>query len=146
MAFLYSFSFSQLCPPRPLKLRTVAYTPSLQTFVTTVVMIRSVDIETFSLVLIKLWPYYFGVQAAGSAALALTTPGSLLTHGGISGFLAPANRWSTLLPIAATFVSSIANLFVAYPATLQVEKDRCGQGDLILFYPNALKVFFRAQR
>ncbi|KAM0454656.1 hypothetical protein ACHAPV_005594 [Trichoderma viride] len=90
-------------------------------------MIRSVDIETFSLVLIKLWPYYFGVQAAGSAALALTTPGSLLTHGGISGFLAPANRWSTLLPIAATFVSSIANLFVAYPATLQVEKDRCGQ-------------------
>ncbi|GFP52185.1 uncharacterized mitochondrial outer membrane protein YPR098C [Trichoderma asperellum] len=90
-------------------------------------MIRSVDIQTFSTVLIKLWPYYFGVQAAGTAALALTYPGNSLTQSGISGLLAPSLRWGTLVPIAATFVSSIVNLFVAFPATLQVEKDRCGQ-------------------
>lgn len=104
----------------------------LQTFVTTVVMIRSVDIKTFSAVLIKLWPYYFGVQAAGSAVLALTCPGSSLTSSGISGLLAPSNRWGTLVPIAATFVSSIVNLFVALPATLQVEQDRYEQGKFML--------------
>lgn len=100
-------------------------------------MIRSVDIQTFSTVLIKLWPYYFGVQAAGSAVLALTYPGSSLTQAGISGFFAPSSRWGTLVPIAATFVSSIVNLFVALPATLQVEKERYGQGNsyFILFHP-----------
>ncbi|KAL7920531.1 hypothetical protein ACQKWADRAFT_298312 [Trichoderma austrokoningii] len=107
---------------------TVLGTTFFHTFVTTVVMIRSVDIKTFSAVLIKLWPYYFGVQAAGSAVLALTCPGSSLTPSGISGLLAPSNRWGTLVPIAATFVSSIVNLFVALPATLQVEQDRYEQG------------------
>jgi hypothetical protein len=139
---LYLFSpFSQLYI-----LGTIAYTPPLQTFVTTVVMIRSVDIKTFQEVLFKLWPYYFGLQAAGAAVLALTTPGSLLTHSGISGFLAPANRWGTLVPIAATFVSSLANLFVALPATIKVEQERYGQGDCIPFHPNALQVVFGAQR
>lgn len=102
-------------------------------------MIRSVDIKTFSLVLTKLWPYYFGVQAAGSAVLALTYPGSSLTQSGISGFLEPSIRWGTLVPIAATFISSIVNLFVALPATLQVEKDRCGQGNLYCSIPMLYK-------
>ncbi|EHK41264.1 uncharacterized protein TrAtP1_004706 [Trichoderma atroviride] len=107
---------------------TALGTTFFHTFVTTVVMIRSVDLKTFQEVLFKLWPYYFGLQAATSAVLALTTPGSLLTHSGISGFLAPANRWGTLVPIAATFVSSLANLFVALPATIKLEQERYGQG------------------
>ncbi|KAL7900963.1 hypothetical protein HDV63DRAFT_380932 [Trichoderma sp. SZMC 28014] len=106
---------------------TVLGTTFFHTFVTTVVMFKSVDIKTFSEVLAKLWPYYFGVQAAGSALLAFTTPGSLLTHSGIRGFLAPANRWGTLVPIAATFVSGLANLFVALPATTKVSQERYRQ-------------------
>ncbi|KAH8128730.1 hypothetical protein ACSS6W_003794 [Trichoderma asperelloides] len=119
--------FASVAPFHIISYGTVLGTTFFHTFVTTVIMIRSVDIQTFSTVLIKLWPYYFGVQAAGTAALALTYPGNSLTQSGISGLLAPSLRWGTLVPIAATFVSSIVNLFVAFPATLQVEKDRCGQ-------------------
>ncbi|KAM0253331.1 hypothetical protein ACHAQJ_007335 [Trichoderma viride] len=119
--------FASVGPYHIISYGTLLGTTFFHTFVTTVVMIRSVDIQTFSTVLIKLWPYYFGVQAAGSALLALTYPGNSFTQSGISGLLAAPNQWGSLVPIAATFVSSIVNLFVAFPATLQVEKDRCGQ-------------------
>jgi hypothetical protein len=137
--FLSLFLFSLNCVLLDHQYPIVAYTP-LQTFVTTVIVIRSVDVKTFQEALIKLWPYYFSVQAAGATVLALTYPGSTLTHSGISGFLAPSSRWGTLVPIAATFVSSIANLFYALPATIKLQQERYGQGDFMLFYFNDLQV------
>jgi hypothetical protein len=119
--------------------RTTAYTPQLQTFVTTVVMIRNVDKKTFSFILIKLWPFYFGIQAAGSALLALTFPGNSFTQSGISGLLEAPNQWGSLVPIATSFVSAALNIFVAFPAVMQVEKDRAGQGRVFSGPPNMLK-------
>lgn len=68
------------------------------------------------------------MQTAAPLLLALTFPGATpLQDSGISGTLHPSNRYSVALPLALTFLSSLANLAVVGPATTKVMRTRKGQ-------------------
>lgn len=66
----------------------------------------------------KTFPWYFGLQTTLPIALAVTLPGRFLgPASGIHGLLDPANRWSTLVPLATAFLTGLANWAVLLPAT-----------------------------
>ncbi|KAL7785522.1 hypothetical protein V8C37DRAFT_393919 [Trichoderma ceciliae] len=108
---------------------TLLGTTFFHSFINGIVMFRTVNRPSFSAIQGKLFPIYFGMQTAIPAFLALTFPGNSLLgiKGGISGLLEAPNRWSSLVPIAAMFVSGFLNLAVLLPATTKTIKDRQGQ-------------------
>lgn len=87
----------------------------------------------FSALQTKIFPVYFSIQTTIPVILALTYPGATSAFGsagaaGIAGVLDPDNRWSVLAPIAAIFLTGLANLAVVGPATTKCMKERKHQG------------------
>lgn len=95
-------------------------------------MFRSVNRPAFSAVQSGLFPIYFGMQTVLPIIMALTFPGNVLLSlpSGIQGFLDKSVRYSSLLPIAAMFVTGLTNLTVLLPMVTKVMKDRRGQGNI----------------
>jgi len=79
----------------------------------------------FSLLMAKLFPVYFTMQTALPVVLALTYPGDSFSQPGVAGVL---ENTSVLYPIAATFLSALANLAVVGPATTKCMDQRKLQG------------------
>lgn len=102
----------------------------MQTFVNSPILFKNTERPVFSAIQSKTFPVYFGLQAALPAILALTFPGNsiLATPSGISTLLQDSNRWGSLVPITAMFVSGVLNLLVLLPASREVMKKRQGQG------------------
>ena len=77
------------------------------------------------------FPWYFGIQAAGPALLALTYPGNgggWATARGPRGVFLHANRWTVLAPLAVGCVAGLVNLTYLLPATNRVTALRKSQG------------------
>lgn len=95
-------------------------------------MFKAVTKAAFSQIQQKLFPIYFGMQTALPVILALTFPGNTLLglQSGPQGLLHEFVRWNSLVPIASIFVTGLVNLAVLLPATLEVMKERRGQGKI----------------
>ncbi|KAJ6785725.1 hypothetical protein PWT90_07099 [Aphanocladium album] len=108
---------------------TLVGTSFFHTFVNSPILFKTAERPVFSAIQSKAFPIYFGLQTALPAILALTFPGSsvLATPNGISTLLHESNRWGSLVPIAAMFVSGALNLLVFLPASKEVMKKRQGQ-------------------
>ncbi|OAA73950.1 hypothetical protein ISF_00851 [Cordyceps fumosorosea ARSEF 2679] len=108
---------------------TLVGTSFFHTFVNSPILFKNTERPVFSAIQAKAFPVYFGLQTALPAILALTFPGNALlaTPGGVSALLAESNRWGSLVPIVAMFVSGALNLFVLLPASREVMKQRQGQ-------------------
>ena len=78
------------------------------------------------------FPWYFGIQAAGPAVLALTYPGNggggFAAARGLRGVLQPANRWAVLAPLAVGCAAGLVNLLYLLPATNEITALRRSQG------------------
>jgi hypothetical protein len=79
----------------------------------------------FSLLMAKLFPVYFTMQTTLPVVLALTYPGDSFSQSGVAGVL---ENTSVLYPIAATFLSALANLALVGPATTKCMDQRKLQG------------------
>lgn len=89
-----------------------------QTCVGTIIQFKNLPILQFSNLQTKTFPWYFGLQTALPAVLAITLPGRPFgPASGLSGFFDPANRWGTLLPLTTGFVTGLANWVVLLPAS-----------------------------
>lgn len=72
---------------------------------------------------------YFTLQSALPVVIALTSSkGGQLN--GLSGLLAPENRFGTLLPLATVAVSGLINQVILRPLTVQTMNERKHQGML----------------
>jgi hypothetical protein len=96
-------------------------TTFFHTFVGGIVSFQVLARPQFSLLMAKLFPVYFSMQTALPVVLALTYPGDSFTQPGLAGVL---ENTSVLYPIAATFLSALANLAVVGPATTKVMDQR----------------------
>lgn len=81
----------------------------------------------FSILMANIFPVYFSMQTALPVVLALTYPGDNFTPSGIAGVLEHSN---VLYPIAATFLTALANLLVVGPATTKCMDQRKLQGQI----------------
>jgi hypothetical protein len=102
-----------------------------QSFVGGVIAYKALPRSQFSQLQQKIFPVFFGIQAALPVVLALTYPGSktaFATPSGFAGELAEANRWSVLDPLATVFLTSLANLLFVGPGTTRVMRERKAQG------------------
>ncbi|TQS33547.1 hypothetical protein Golomagni_06103, partial [Golovinomyces magnicellulatus] len=99
------------------------------TFINSPVLFKNTERPVFSAIQTKLFPIYFGIQTVAPVILGLTFPGNALfgISSGIHGLLEDSNRWGSLLPVAASFVSGLLNLLVLLPASREVMKQRQGQ-------------------
>lgn len=88
---------------------------------------RALPRPQFSQLQTATFPVYFSLQSALPVVVALTASkgGQAL---GISGLVAPENRFKTLLPMATAVVTGLTNLFVLLPLTKDVMKERKLQG------------------
>lgn len=104
-----------------------------QTFINGIVMFRTVDRPSFSAIQQKLFPIYFGLQTVLPGVLALTYPGNTLIglSNGPAGLVSEFARWHSLLPISVMALTGAVNLLVFLPLTVEVMKQRRGQGALI---------------
>lgn len=73
------------------------------------------------------FPIYFSLQSALPVVVALTASKGGQTLG-LSGLVAPENRFKTLLPMATAVVTGLANMFVLLPMTKKVMAERKQQG------------------
>jgi hypothetical protein len=101
-----------------------------QTFINGIVMFRTVDRPSFSAIQQKLFPIYFGLQTVLPGVLALTYPGNTLIglSNGPAGLVSEFARWHSLLPISIMALTGAVNLLVFLPLTVEVMKQRRGQG------------------
>lgn len=102
-----------------------------QTFVGGIVSYEALSRPQFSQLQQKLFPYYFGIQTALPAVLALTYPGSRSSMGpasGLFGAIADVNRWTVLAPLATIFLTSAANMLYCGPETTRIMRSRKHQG------------------
>lgn len=111
-------------------------------------MFKAVDRASFSAIQQKLFPIYFGLQTVLPGVLALTFPGNTLIglSNGPAGLVSEFARYHSLLPITLMAVTGALNLTVLLPLTMDVMKQRRGQGmsicvlyclHLILTYPKS---------
>lgn len=120
----------QLTPP-PLSYGFLLGTTFFHTFVGGIVSFRVLPRPQFSSLMSSLFPIYFTIQTALPLVLAITYPASQNPFGitgGITGFLHSSNRYSTFVPVTATFVSALANLAFVGPLTTKVMDERKLQG------------------
>jgi hypothetical protein len=102
-----------------------------QTFVGGIISYQALPRPQFSQLQQKLFPYYFSLQTALPAALALTYPGSRTSLGpasSLSGTFAGVNRWTVLAPLATIFLTSAVNMFYCGPETTRIMRKRKHQG------------------
>jgi len=117
-------SGSSLFSPAPyhiLSYGTLLGTTFFHTFVGGIVSFQVLARPQFSLLMAKLFPVYFTMQTALPVVLALTYPGDSFSQPGVAGVL---ENTSVLYPIAATFLSALANLAVVGPATTKCMDQR----------------------
>jgi len=115
---------SSVLSPAPyhiLSYGTLLGTTFFHTFVGGIVSFKVLARPQFSILMAKIFPIYFSMQTALPVVLALTFPGDGFTSSGIAGVLETP---SVLYPIAATFVSALANLAVVGPATTKCMDER----------------------
>lgn len=93
-------------------------------------MFKAVDRANFSAIQQKLFPIYFGLQTVLPGVLALTFPGNTLIglSNGPAGLVSEFARYHSLLPITLMAVTGALNLTVLLPLTMDVMKQRRGQG------------------
>lgn len=74
-----------------------------------------------------IFPVYFSLQTALPVAVALTASagGNVL---GLSGLMAPENRYNTTLPLAAVAIAGLVNNVVLRPLTVKIMRERKHQG------------------
>jgi hypothetical protein len=74
-----------------------------------------------------IFPVYFSMQTALPVVVALTASrgGQAL---GLSGLVAPENRYNTLLPMATVAITGLINMFVLRPLTVKTMRERKHQG------------------
>ncbi|UNI14089.1 hypothetical protein JDV02_000762 [Purpureocillium takamizusanense] len=128
---LLGTSFFHASPPPPALTATAVDVANghVQSFVNGPVLYKSIDRPAFSAAQTNLFPIYFSIQTVIPIVLALTFPGNTLNGvpSGISGLLHDSSKWDSLVPIAAMFVTGLANLAVIGPATTKTMKERRGQ-------------------
>ncbi|KAK3379377.1 hypothetical protein B0T24DRAFT_611611 [Lasiosphaeria ovina] len=124
---------SGLFSPAPyhiLSYGTLLGTTFFHTFVGGIVSFQVLTRPQFAALMAKIFPIYFSMQTALPVVLALTYPatgtvlGGASPSGGIAGVMDPVNRWGVLVPIAAVFLTGLANLAVVGPATTQCMDER----------------------
>lgn len=94
-------------------------TTVFNTGIATIIQFKTLPRLQFSNLQTKTFPWYFGLQTTLPVVIALTLPGRgpFGASGGLRGLLDPVNRWGTLVPLAAAFVTGLANWFVLLPAS-----------------------------
>ncbi|EAW11518.1 DUF4149 domain-containing protein [Aspergillus clavatus NRRL 1] len=115
-----------MADPRPyhiLSYGTLLGVQVFQTFVSGIVAFRVLPRPQFSALQTATFPVYFSLQSALPVVVALTssTGGQL---NGISGLLAPENRFGTFLPLATAAAAGLINQFILRPLTVNVMKER----------------------
>ena len=100
---------------------------------------RVLERPQFAVLQRAVFPWYFGIQAAGPALLALTYPGNggggFAAARGLRGVLQPANRWAVLAPLAVGCAAGLVNLLYLLPATNEVTALRRSQGTFVTPFP-----------
>ena len=112
-----------LGPAHILLYGTLLGTVFFQSFCGGIIAYNVLPRPQFSSLQQKIFPVYFAIQTALPAVLALTYPGAnnpLGTASSLQGMVAEPNRWSVLVPIAAMFVSGLANLLYLGPETTRI--------------------------
>ncbi|KAJ5986151.1 hypothetical protein N7451_010516 [Penicillium sp. IBT 35674x] len=112
--------------PRPyhvLGYGTLLGTQFFQSFVGGVVAFRALPRPQFASLQSAIFPVYFSLQTALPVAVALTASagGSAL---GLSGLMAPENRYNTTLPLAAVAIAGLVNNVVLRPITIKTMRER----------------------
>ncbi|PLN75437.1 hypothetical protein BDW42DRAFT_180694 [Aspergillus taichungensis] len=94
-----------------------------QTFVSGIVAFRALPRPQFAALQTATFPIYFTIQSALPVVVALTASrnGQSL---GISGLLAPENRYNTLFPMVTVMVTGLLNQFVLRPLTIGIMRER----------------------
>lgn len=92
-----------------------------------IVAFRALPRPQFATLQTAIFPVYFSMQTALPLVVALTASrgGQAL---GISGLLAPENRYNTLLPMATVAITGLINMFVLRPLTVKTMRERKHQG------------------
>lgn len=88
---------------------------------------RALPRPQFASLQAAIFPVYFSLQSALPVVVALTASrgGQAL---GLSGLVAPENRFSTLLPLATVAVTGLVNQVVLRPLTIKIMRERKHQG------------------
>ncbi|KAL1873453.1 hypothetical protein VTK73DRAFT_951 [Phialemonium thermophilum] len=102
-------------------------TTFFHSFINGIVAFRVLPRPQFSALQAKLFPIYFSLQTVLAVILALTYPGSGNSLSSVAGVVAPANRWSVLLPLVCMFLFGLSNLAVIGPATTKCMRERKAQ-------------------
>ncbi|KAL2810408.1 hypothetical protein BJX63DRAFT_319787 [Aspergillus granulosus] len=112
--------------PRPfhiLSYGTLLGVQLYQSFVSGIIAFRVLPRPQFASLQAKTFPTYFAIQTALPIVVALTA-----SHGGqtlgISGLLEPENQFKILLPLATAFVTSLINLTILRPLTVNTMRER----------------------
>ncbi|EAS36449.1 uncharacterized protein CIMG_01803 [Coccidioides immitis RS] len=117
-----------LAPFHIISYGTLLGTQTFQTFVGGIIAFKTLPRPQFAALQSSIFPVYFGLQTLLPLVVAATYPGEQSFGGfgpsSISGVLAEGNRLSTLLPIAVTFVSGLANMLALEPAASKIKTER----------------------
>lgn len=137
-------SLAQFNSPTPYHIiayGTLLGTEVFQSFIAGVQAYRVLPRPQFATLQSALFPIYFSMQTALPLVLALTFPGAVhgaqisattsttswgvsTSAGGVFGVFETANRWSVLVPLATTFVTSLVNLVYVGPLTTKIMRER----------------------
>lgn len=92
-----------------------------------IVAFRALPRPQFATLQTAIFPVYFSMQTALPVVVALTASrgGQAL---GLSGLVAPENRYNTLLPMATVAITGLINMFVLRPLTVKTMRERKHQG------------------
>ncbi|KAJ5888426.1 hypothetical protein N7495_008467, partial [Penicillium taxi] len=119
-------NFGNMIDPRPfhiLSYGTLLGTQVFQSFVAGIVAFRTLPRPQFANLQAAIFPIYFNLQAALPVIVALTAT----RHGdalGFSGLIAPENRYTTLLPMAAVAITGLINQVFLRPLTIKIMRER----------------------
>ncbi|RHZ68143.1 DUF4149 domain-containing protein [Aspergillus thermomutatus] len=94
-----------------------------QTFIGGIIAFRVLPRPQFSTLQTATFPVYFTLQSALPVVVALTSSKGAQLNG-ISGLLAPENRFGTLLPLATVAVAGLINQVILRPLTVRTMKER----------------------
>ncbi|KAJ5266709.1 hypothetical protein N7478_009517 [Penicillium angulare] len=102
---------------------TLLGTQFFQSFIAGPVAFRALPRPQFASLQSAIFPVYFSLQTALPVAIALTASkgGQAL---GISGLVAPENRYSTLVPLATIAVTGLINNVFLRPLTIKIMRER----------------------
>ncbi|KAL4906625.1 hypothetical protein BDW74DRAFT_150836 [Aspergillus multicolor] len=112
--------------PRPfhiLSYGTLLGVQVYQSFVSGIIAFRALPRPQFAALQAKIFPTYFAIQTALPVVVALTASRADQPLG-ISGLLAPENKYSVLLPLATAFVTGLINFGVLRKLTVDTMRER----------------------